>query len=216
MAFMGAAPSTAQTTPFTTGPFATEQAYYSERGEATLRLSRSDSLGLVRAVELQVDDQVEGGCWKNAGAVTARLRVELERSGVAVFEEPLAFRGPTSPILRFVALGGRVDDLGCAASLQMEMFFIGREEMGSLGYTKNVFAITSLSSMWDQSSVMWGPSPLDERVLSTAQQWIDTLAADISKSRRVEAVVRFNEVWNEGLPMTAAAWEEQWGSYKPE
>lgn len=206
----------AQTAPISTGPYATEEDYQRERFDKTVLIGFEEALGLVRAVELQVSDQVDGGCWTNAEAVKARLRVELERSGIAVFDEPLAFRTATAPVLELVVLGYRIDKQGCIATAQMQVKYPVRDYMGSLGYTGSVFAVSGISVLWGTSVIMNSGSKVDDMVLSNAQEWVDTLNADISKARRSTSAAQFLSVWNTELPMTASEWEAQWANYKPE
>lgn len=206
----------AQTAPIQTGPYATEEEYQQERFNKTVLIGFEEALGLVRAVELQISDQVDGGCWTNADAVEARLRVELERSGIAVFDEPLAFRTATAPVLELVVLGYRVERSGCVASARMELKYPVRDYMGSLGYTGKIFAVSGISVLWSTSVIMNSGGKLDEMVMSNAQEWVDTLNADISKGRRASSTSQFLDTWNAELPMTAREWEAQWANYRPE
>lgn len=207
--FAGYGPSLALAQPLPTGPFASEADYFDARSSKTVPISFDSALGLVRAVELQISDQVDGGCWLNAGAVRAKIRAELERSGIAVFEEPIAFRSPTSPVLELVVLGYRMSDVGCVATASLELKYSSDETLGSLTYTGSIFSVSGITVAWSNSSIFSSGGKLDDMVMADVQKWTDLLVADIARARRSPEVQQFLEVWHKELPITVREWEAQ-------
>ena len=195
---------------FVTGPYATEQDYFKEVFASTTRISLEESVGLIRAVELEVSDQVDDGCWTNSSAVAARARAELEKAGIAVYTEPLAFNGPFSPALEITLVGfksGGTNGL-CAGYAKVNSYYFDDTELGSLSNTGGVFKVRGVVSSWSKSSLFTSGSTLNAQISEYVQESIDTLVADILSARRSEGVKALINVWNNDPPMTQKEWDE--------
>jgi hypothetical protein len=208
--FAGVVAAVGQEPNFVTGPYATEQDYFNEVFASTTRISLEESVGLIRAVELEVSDQVDGGCWTNSSAVAARVRAELEKAGIAVYEEPLAFYGPFSPSLRIAVLGFKSGGANgiCAGYAKVEAYYIDDTELGSLANTGKVFRVRGVVSSWNTASLFTSGSTLNAQISEYVQESIDTLIADVLSARRIEGVKELIDVWDKDPPMTRKQWDE--------
>lgn len=200
----------AQEPNFRTGPYATEQEYFNEVFASTTRISIEESVGLIRAVELDVSDQVDGGCWTNGSAVAARVRAELEKAGIAVYEEPLAFYGPFSPTLEIVVLGFKSGGSTgvCAGSVKVNTYYFDDTELGSLANIGRIFGVRGVVSSWSKSALFTSGSTLNGQVSEYVQESVDTLIADILSARRSEGVKELINLWNKDPPMTLKEWDK--------
>lgn len=189
-----------------TGPYKSEMDYLESRWDRTKSISSQDALGIVRAVELLISDQVDGGCWTNVSAVQARVRAELERSGIAVFSEPMAIYNALSPQVQIDVLGYRAGDGLCVAHATMKVAFLSESEMGSLAYTGSVFRVVSEATMWERAFIASGSS-LNEQIINKLQEWTDTLVADVAASKRSVVVRDFLGTWHSEMPQTRAQTE---------
>lgn len=208
--FTGVVVAVGQEPNFVTGPYATEQDYFNEVFASTTRISLEESVGLIRAVQLEVSDQVDGGCWTNSSAVAARARAELEKAGIAVYEEPLAFYGPFSPVLEIAVLGFKSGGNNgiCAGYAKVNSYYFDESELGSLANTGNIFKVSGVVSSWSTGSLFTSGSTLNAQVSEYVQESIDTLIADILSSRRSDEVKELIKVWNNDPPMTRREWDE--------
>jgi hypothetical protein len=190
-----------------TGPYASEEQYLRQRWDNTIRLSSSEALGLIRATHLIVTDQVSDGCWTNVSAVEAKMRAALERATVAVYLEPLATYNVLSPQITLNVLGYRTDNGLCVGHASMAVEVLSGEDLGSFQYTGAIFKIMSIGRLWDRATLFSGPS-LNDQLLSQAEEWIDTLTADIFAAKRSDATQRFLSVWNKEMPTTKADFDK--------
>ncbi|MFP9137912.1 hypothetical protein ACLI1C_12105 [Devosia sp. XGJD_8] len=159
-------------------------------------------------MELLIDDQVEGGCWTNASAIAARVRAELEKFGIAVYQEPLALRTVFAPLLQINGLGYRAGGEVCVVSASMEVVYWGTTRLGDLGYTGRAFEFENPVLLWSQNSVFSNSIRVDDQLMNQAQEWVDTLIGDIAKARRSEEVEAVLSTWPSAKAMTAAQFEE--------
>jgi hypothetical protein len=190
------------------GPFADESAYTAALAEVTSTISGTDTIGVVRSVELVIDDQVDGGCWTNSSAIAARVRAELEKFGIAVYQEPLALRTVFAPVLQISGLGYRSGSAGCVTSATMEVVYWGTTTLGDLGYTGRAFDFENPVLLWSANSVFSNPARVDDQLLKQAQEWVDTLIGDIAKARRTEEVQSVLSTWPSAKALTATQFEE--------
>lgn len=188
-------------------PFQTEFDYIEERLRHTVPVYPTETVGLIRAVELIIDDQVDGGCWTNLSAVRARLRAELERSNVAVFTEPLASYNVLSPQVSFSVLGYRVNANLCVGHANMRVAYRAHTELGSVTNTGTVFEFLAQAVIWERNSILSSTS-LNDQLLGFSSEWVDELVGDIAASRRTANVLAFQEVWHGELPQTKAQFDE--------
>ncbi|WP_417463298.1 hypothetical protein [Kordiimonas sp.] len=195
-------PTFGQSPNFETGPYLDEQAYLEELSANSVDVPPESAIGLTRSIELHISDQVEGNCWTNMSSVQARMRAELERSGIAVYEEPLAFRTVFSPVLYVVVLGYRTSQGSCVASASAQLLYNGSERWGNLAATGRIFSIHGRRELWAKAIVFNSSGNLNEQALSTVQEWVDTLTADIIQARRDEVVSQMLEQWDFTKPMT--------------
>lgn len=193
------APSGAEP-PYATGPYADEEAYFSEVFAKTTGIEYKKTVGVIDAVALVVINQVKDRCWSNTEAVTARLRAELERSDIAVYEEPLA-PSPFSPVLNITVLGYKAGDI-CIATIRAEVGFGYPARIGSLARTDGVYHIEGVQNMWHQTSILSEYDNLNEKIMSTAQEMTDMLVADILAARRDPNVQKMLSSWTNRKPIT--------------
>ncbi|MGR9465915.1 hypothetical protein [Rhizobium leguminosarum] len=184
-----------------TGPYANENEYLKERSDRTTFIDYQYAVGLIRAVELQVSDQVEDKCLTNASALSARIRAQLENAGIAVYNEPLATSLPVNPRLVLTILGFKVGG-ACVASVSMSIEYSTDTNLGSLAYTNGFFRVLGQQVMWRNSSLFSRGGIVDDAILSQVQEWTDTLTADIAKAKRDPNVQKFLAVWPNGPTMT--------------
>lgn len=193
---------------YSTGPFADESAYLGAVYDKTTTISGEDVVGVVRAVELIVEDQIEDKCWTNSTAVSARIRAELEKFGIAVYLEELALNTVFSPIVRVSGLGYRTGNGVCTGHVSLELYYFGSTRLGSLSYTGEVFDFRSPIAIWEANSIFTNSERLDQQVLDQVQEWTDSLIADISKARRTEGVRAVLSVWPEHNPLTQVEFDK--------
>lgn len=190
------------------GPFADENAYTAALAQVTSTVSGTDTIGVVRSVELQIDDQVEGECWTNSSAIAARVRAELEKFGIAVYQEPLALRTVFAPLLQINGLGYRTGSGVCVASTSMEIVYWGTTRPGDLGYTGRAFEFENPVLLWSANSVFSNSGRVDDQLMKQAQEWVDTLIGDIAKARRSDGVQAVLTTWPNAEAMTVVEFEE--------
>ena len=191
-------------------PIDGESAYLRQRAENTISIARLDALGLIQAVELQVIDHVQGGCWTNVADVKARLRAELERSQIPVFDEPLAFPSPFMPTIQLRVFGGLPlkDDL-CVATPRLSLSFQSSPDFGGLTTTGEIFEIPGDHVYWARSTTLVRSTNVDDLMMATLQRWIDTFVSEVSKGRRAAEVRRVFEAWPEVELKTRDEWEKE-------
>ena len=189
------------------GPFSDESAYIAALAQVTTTVSGTDTIGVVRSVELVIDDQIDGECWTNTTAIGARVRAELEKFGIAVYQEPLALRTVFSPLLQISGLGYRTGSGVCVTSASMEVLYWGTTRIGDLGYTGRAFKLENPVLLWSATSVFSNSTRVDDQFLSQAQEWVDTLVGDIASARRSDGVRAVLETWPNVKTMTAAEFE---------
>lgn len=192
--------------PRATGPYASESDYFADKSKATTYISHRDSMGLIRSVELIVEDDVDGGCWTSATASKAKIRVELERSGIAVFDEPLAFHTPTAPTMTLSVLGMRTGGANgiCAGSAILETEFVAGEELGSLSVVGRVFVVSSPARGWRRQTIYTSGSTLDDQIADFVAESLDQFVADVLSARRSDSIKLFESLWPRSDPMTEA------------
>ncbi|MET4689191.1 hypothetical protein [Sinorhizobium fredii] len=194
---------------FETGPYANEEAYVKERYASTTYVNHGKSIGLIRAVELSISDQVAGKCWTNHDAIRARLRVELERSNIAVYVEPLAVPTAFNPVVDLTVVGFRLSNGVCAATATTSVWYRSDVQLGSLGHTGGVISIGGMHTLWTKTSIFTNGGDLNAPLMQQSQEWIDTLIADISEAKRDADVQKASELWPRRPPMTAREFNAQ-------
>lgn len=201
--------ATAQET--TSQPIVTEEsAYFQKRRAATTTLELIDTIGLVRAIELRIDDQISDGCWTNTSAIKARLRAEFERFNVPVYDEELASYWLFDPLVTFSGLGYRLENGTCVATISLSVQRFGTQEYGSLDWMGRIFAVPGVVQSWSRRSILSGGgrgSNLNSQVMEAAQEFIDTLIADIARARRNADVQTMLEQWSR-VPTTTRREQE--------
>lgn len=198
---------------FATGPYADEAAYLRALNDASVTISGSDLAGVASSVELVIDDQVSDSCWTNTSAVAARVRAELEKFGVAVFQEDLAFNTSYSPLISIVGLGYRLPSNVCFASVELTVNYWVSDDLGSLAYTGVVYRQQSWGTIWSAHSIFTNGRNVDDQVLDQVQEWVDTYIADIARARRVPAVQDAYERWKSTDPMTQVEFDAMIASF---
>ncbi|MBB3544108.1 hypothetical protein [Rhizobium sp. BK399] len=185
-----------------TGPYANEGEYLKERFDRTTSIQAQYAIGLIRAVELQVSDQVDDKCFTNASAISARIRAQLENAKIAVYGEPLAASLPFSPKLVVTVLGFKIGDGPCVASAAMSVEYFSKIDLGSLAYTGGLFAVSEAHVMWRNSSLFSRGGNVNDAVLNQVQEWTDSLTADVAMAKRNPNVQKLLAVWPNDPPQT--------------
>lgn len=188
---------------YATGPFTNELEYHDKRWDKTEVMSSAQAIGLVRAVELYIDDQVGDGCWGNRDAVFDRVRSALIMAGITVYTEPMETYEVLSPQVNLSLIGYRMTGGACIAHLTFDVGIVARFEMGSLTYTDKVFNISSDASLWKTSTIFSGQT-LDDLALKSAGNYVDRFIDDIRTARNDDTVQLFNQVWPTNQPRTRA------------
>jgi hypothetical protein len=188
---------------YATGPFTNELEYHDKRWDKTEVMSSAQAIGLVRAVELYIDDQVGDGCWGNRDAVFDRVRSALIMAGITVYTEPMETYDVLSPQVNLSLIGYRMTGGACIAHLTFDVGIVARFEMGSLTYTDKVFNISSDASLWNTSTIFSGQT-LDDLALKSAANYVDRFVDDIRTARNDDTVQLFNQVWPTNQPRTRA------------
>lgn len=191
------------------GPYADERSYIDLRFANSIDISISDVVGLIRGVELVLNDEVDDGCWTNVGDVKSRLRAELERSNVPVYLEPLAAQNPFVPDFYVNVLGFKIENGVCVVSISASIEYGAYADYGSLTYTKKVISITAKNTVWERRSVLSGGPTLNEYIMSWAQATVDTLIADIAEARRKPNVSSALSIWPERPVITRKEMEQE-------
>jgi hypothetical protein len=192
---------------YATGPFTNELEYHDKRWDKTEVMSSAQAIGLVRAVELYIDDQVGDGCWGNRDAVFDRVRSALIMAGITVYTEPMETYDVLSPQVNLSLIGYRMTGGACIAHLTFDVGIVARFEMGSLTYTDKVFNISSDASLWNTSTIFSGQT-LDDLALKSAANYVDRFVDDIRTARNDDTVQLFNQVWPTNQPRTRAQAEK--------
>lgn len=174
---------------YPTGPFSNELDYFKARMQNTTTLEPSDAIGLFDAVRLQIEDQISDGCWTNVAAVKSRIRAELERSNIAVYDEVLFSHTARTPIVLITGVGGRNDNL-CIGNFKISIYGFDYAEFGSLASSNHVFKVLAEHVYWRRSVIQSGRS-LNDMILRKAQQWIDEFVGERASVMRSEAVKDF-------------------------
>ena len=191
---------------YATGPFTNELEYHDKRWDKTEVMSSAQAIGLVRAVELYIDDQVGDGCWGNRDAVFDRVRSALIMAGITVYTEPMETYDVLSPQVNLSLIGYRMTGGACIAHLTFDVGIVARFEMGSLTYTDKVFNISSDASLWKTSTIFSGQT-VDDLALKSAANYVDRFVDDIRTARNDDTVQLFNQVWPTNQPRTRAQGE---------
>lgn len=192
-----------------TGPYANESAYLKERFDRSTSIEPQYAVGLIRAVELQVDDQVTDSCFTNASAVSARIRAQLENAKISVYSEPFATPLPFNPTLNLSILGGKLGSGTCIASVAMSVEYSSDTELGSLAYTGGLFKVSGSHVMWRRKSLVGRAGNVNDSILSYVQEWIDSLTADVAMAKRNESVKKLFAVWPDHPPQTAREFQAE-------
>lgn len=192
------------------GPFASEKSYFEAVLAHSAYIRPDQTIGLIRGVRLLVEDQVSGGCWTNARRIRASLRLELERAGIAVYEEDLAYNSVFSPVLH-VEVYGHANGGVCIGGANMQVFAEVVERRGSLSQTGKVFNIGGTIVLWRSNALYSTGGILNAQLLDWAETGVETLIADILKARREESVAALLAVWPDEPPMTRAEFETKMG-----
>lgn len=191
-----------------TGPYADEAAYLAAANDAAVYIGTANLVGLASSVQLVIDDQVSDRCWTNATAIAARVRAELEKYGIAVFQEQLAFNTTAAPLISIVGLGYRLPSSVCFASLSMDVRYWSTDELGSLAYTGKIYRQQAWATIWSEQSIFTNAQNVDQQSMGRVQEWIDTYIADISKARREPSVREAYKRWENFDPMTQVEFDE--------
>jgi hypothetical protein len=191
-----------------TGPYSSEEQYLEDRRTSTARIPYDAVIGLISAVELRTHDQVEDGCWTNVSAVSARVRAELERAEVPVYQEPLSSNWLLTPVLELSALGYRTPSGHCLGTISIKLRYTANYEMGSLAFTQKIYSIPLWAVMWENRYLVSGGQSLNSQFLEVAQEFADLLTADIIQARREPAIAPMRDQWRDHAPMTQSAFDE--------
>lgn len=187
---------------FETGPYVDEQAYMSELYGNTTYVEARKAVGLIRAVELTISDQVGDKCWTNPDAIKARFRAELERSNIAVYAEPLAVPSAFTPVVDLTVVGFRMANGVCAATATASVWYRSQVQLGSLGHTGGVISIGGMHTLWTHTTIITKGGDLNAPLMQQSQAWIDTLVADISEAKRDADVQTASKIWPSRTPTT--------------
>lgn len=178
----------AQAETYSTGPYKSEQDYLRAKYAKTTFVSQEEAIGLVRGVDLRVFDGIEDGCWTNMSGVSARIRVELERSSIPVYDEPLAYSTVFYPRLVLGTNGYRLPNGTCVGSAELFLIYGADSNIGNLHREGNVLNVSGSVRLWGSGFVASSPSTLNDQIMELAQQSIDTLVADVLSKRRSNSV----------------------------
>ncbi len=167
--------------------------------ESSKLIGPIESRGLIRFVDIVIDDQVVSGCWTNGQQIKQKARLTLEQSGVAVSIEPLALVSPFEARLFIRAMGGRTESGLCSGALMVDVVGEGFVNWGS---KVRSYDIASQRRLYNRCSAMVGPDNLNTMILRSADTAVTEFSADVIKYRRSKAVKELLSMFEQWEPMT--------------
>jgi hypothetical protein len=169
-------------------------------------LTDRQALGLVRAVYLEVQDRVSGGCWTGVSSIRQSVESSLRQTGITVYDEPLVYDAPFSIRLAVAAFGGRTGSGGsCSVTLTVTAF--SPAVVGSLQGRGPQMALDAV--LFDRKGMLLG-TRLDERIAQQFETWLTEFGGDVLAGRR-DPRVRAIADSRAGGPqaLTVREWERQ-------
>lgn len=170
--------------------------------ETTTYLDPSEAVGLIKHVSLIVEDSVNDGCWTNVSGVRSKLRLALERDGVAVLDyEPYTNSLP-APFLRFRGTGYRSNSL-CFGVFDFEVGYWTSERFGGANGIKE-FGVGGWFQIFKSGSLFSGPNNLNQEASEFVESATAQFLADVYAARRSQNVQLFFEElpWLAEPPLT--------------
>lgn len=159
-----------------------------------------ESLGLIKHVSINIQDDVTGGCWTNMNSIKQSARLKLEQSGVNVYSEQLPGDTPFAYNIDIYGSGMRRDSSTCVGSFAIRISSLGYVEFDS------ELEIAGSTLIFDAGAVGYGPT-LNKNFKEIADSQITQLSAEIISQRRnptiAAAIKRHQDAYN-GRPETAA------------
>lgn len=192
-----------------TGPYRNEDAYLDQRYDRTEAISSEYTVGLMRYAEIQFDDRVNDRCLADKDTIVARVKQGLDRSGVDVIDEPLAFYMPLFPLVRIEATGYRTASGVCAVSAHLSVTYEGRNAFGKLSSFGKVYELKSTAIIWSKNGIVADDKNVDGLLKDEVTDWVNELSRDIKLARGNKGVVRLLSAWKNMRPMTEADFQAQ-------
>ncbi|MEL7252955.1 MAG: hypothetical protein AAGL23_02195 [Pseudomonadota bacterium] len=179
---------------------------FSQEAEKRL-ITWEDSLGLVKHVEMNVIDDVVGGCWKNKSSVEAEVRLLFEQSDIAVVRKPLAFNFLAAPQVELSGVGYRAGDLLCVGMARLTVYYYSLVPAFHLSGT----SVNAKVELFEVSAVFSNSTSqgLDAQFSDFFRDNASNFASDVLSARRSEDVVAFFEefpIFGKD-PMTREEWD---------
>lgn len=163
------------------------------------RLTKEESLGLIEDMYIEVNADVDDGCWTNKKAFKKRLRHRLESEGIKISDEKFFLSTPKNPNLIFSVLGFRSGDL-CVCSYNV---FVGTPD-GKLSYgTKKANTrvdVANFALLWKRVGLFTSSDP-NKKMLELANTIVDSLVADIAAQEEKDNVYEAGDKFFTELPV---------------
>lgn len=152
------------------------------RADDTLSAPITDkqALGLVRAVHLDVQDHVSGGCWTSAQTVRQNVGSSLKQTGIAVYDEPLIYDPPFSIRLAVAGFGSRI---GADGSCAVTLTFMAFSPALVTSHQGKAPPMRLDAVLFDRKGMLLG-TRLDERIARQFETWVTEFGADVLAGRR--------------------------------
>jgi len=152
----------------------------------------------IKKFSVQLNDQVEDGCWINASRSKDLVELELLRSGSTISDAP-----ERSTRIYISATGYASSEQSCAVNVNLEVYYTDTRSIYS---TDGEFLSIYNGKLWDRFRIMTGPkSSMSERVHDAHQAMIQSFLVELSKNA--------GAVRSEILENAPAEKEEHWRSF---
>ncbi len=161
--------------------------------EPTTFLSVEQSYGLTAYVNIEIGDEVVGGCWTNANSVRERARLKFEQNDVDVIDYKPYFTSPFTYYVLIVAVGFRTDSGLCAGFISVENKFISNSRYGEYNNIEK-FLVRGLVTNFSRVNVITNSTNFNNQISDFVDRVISELVAKITSARRDPEVQRMKSV----------------------
>lgn len=194
---------------FTLGALAFFSLAFPSFSEPSRFLNQIEARGLITTVKIDMSDQVSDGCWTNASAIEAKLRLLFEQNGIIVKLEDLAFLTVPGRSVYVSVLGYRNGGT-CVAHAQFSVVhWVNSSIGGSNGLPK--FTVSGSVVSFEKNSIFTNGANVNQQIQEFVEEAASTFVADILSARRSESVRLFKNTYpNFGQNL---ATEIEWKKY---
>ena len=147
--------------------------------------------GLIKHVEVHVDDEVKDGCWTNVSLVRSKVRLLLEQNDIRLVDD-MSRSSLAHPRVNISANGFRNGGF-CAARISFDVEMVSYQYLEE--YSGQEWFVFHTGTIWTKSTVASGSDKLNDVIDEFFEASANAFVADVLSARRDPVVQEFFEAF---------------------